>query len=105
MKIKTNTLIKMNQLLAKGKTIADIYDKYPRYSYDDIYWQTKYRSFVGTKRMITNRVRKLQFVNDKVSRKHLVDEIESLTDDLYYQLKQNSDLLIKIEKLLGKVNR
>jgi ribosomal 50S subunit-associated protein YjgA (DUF615 family) len=55
--------------------------------------------------MITNRVRKLQFVNDKVSRKHLVDEIESLTDDLYYQLKQNSDLLIKIEKLLGKVNR
>ena len=100
MKIKTNTLIKMNQLLAKGKTITDINNKYPRYSYDDIYWQTKHRSFVGTKRMITNRVRKLEFINDRILKKRLIGEIESLVDELYSQLKQNSESLIKIEKIL-----
>jgi hypothetical protein len=66
MKIKASTLIKMNRLLSKGKTVVEIHNSYPKYSYDDIYWQTKYRSFVGTKRMITNRVRQLEFINDRL---------------------------------------
>ena len=100
MKIKTGTLIKMNRLLSKGKTIAEIHETYPKYSYDDIYWQTKHRSFVGTKRMITNRVRKLEFVDNRILKKRLIGEIEVLIDELYSQLKQNSESLIKIEKIL-----
>jgi hypothetical protein len=98
MKIKTGTLIKMNRLLSKGKTIAEIHETYPKYSYDELYSQLKHRSFVGTKRMITNRVRKLEFVNARILKKRLISEIEGLIDELYSQLKQNSESLIKIEK-------
>ena len=48
----------MNDLVTKGTTIADIHRKFPKYDYWEIYWEVNDYSFLGKKRMITNRINK-----------------------------------------------
>ena len=49
----------MNDLLTKGTTIADIHRKFPKYDYWEIYYEVNDYSFLGKKRMITNRINKI----------------------------------------------
>lgn len=98
--ISKNELDEMNDLLSKGKTIADISKKYPQYDYWEIYWQVNSRSFLGKKRTITNRLKSLVSEKNKADREAIADEAQALLDEMYQQLKANSAKLIEINRVL-----
>ena len=105
MTIPKATLDQMNDLLSKGNTIADIDKTYPNYDYWDIYWQVNDFSFLGKKRMITNRLKKMVTTTNKAERKELVDEANQLLNELYEKLKVNSKKLIQIDRVLRKKSK
>ena len=90
----------MNDLLTKGKTIADLVKKYPTYDYWEIYWAVNDYSFLGKKRSISNRLKKLVSTKTQAERQEMADEAKDLLDDLYKQLKANSAKLIEIDRVL-----
>ena len=100
MAISKHELEVMNDLLSKGKTIADLVKKYPAYDYGEIYWQVSDYSFLGKKRTITNRLKKLVTTKTQTERHELADEAQALLDELYSQLKSNSAKLIEIDRVL-----
>lgn len=100
MAIKKTELESMNELLSKGKTIADLAKKFPQHDYWDIYWQVSDYSFLGKKRTITNRIKKLVTTKTQAERQELADEAQTLLDELYAQLKSNSAKLIEIDRVL-----
>lgn len=100
MAISKSELESMNDLLAKGKTIADLEKKFPQYDYWEIYWQVSDYSFLGKKRIITNRLKKLVTTKTEVERQELVAEAQAHLDELYAQLKSNSAKLIEIDRVL-----
>ena len=100
MTISKTELEIMNDLLAKGKTIADLAKKYPQYDYWEIYFQVSNYSFLGKKRTITNRLKKLVSTNTKGERETLAAEAQEILDELYSQLKSNSAKLIEIDRIL-----
>jgi len=100
--IKKNDLKSMNDLVSKGATIADIYRKFPKYDYWEIHWEVNDYSFLGKKRMITNRINKIAKSRQPVERQKIADETKELLDDLYSQLKTNSKKLIQIDRILRK---
>jgi hypothetical protein len=56
MAISKIELEQMNDLLSKGKTIAELVKKYPKYDYWEIYWQVNDYSFLGKKEGVPNFV-------------------------------------------------
>ncbi len=100
MVIRKSELESMNDLLAKGKTIADLEKKFPQYDYGEIYWQVSDYSFLGKKRIITNRLKKLVTTKTQAERQELAAEAQELLDELYAQLKSNSAKLIEIDRVL-----
>jgi len=102
MAIKKSDLTEMNDLLEKGKTIAQIEKKYPQYGYYEIYWEVNDYSFLGKKRKITNRLKKLVSTRTRDERDILVVEAQELLDQLYESLKNNSKKLIAIDRVLRK---
>ncbi len=102
MTIPKSTLKEMNELLNQGKTIAELAQKYRQYDYWEIYWEVDDYSFLGKKRMITNRLKKIRTERGKSDRNALVDEVEDLINQLYDRLKGNSKKLIEIDKILRK---
>jgi len=101
MTISKAELLEMNDLLGKGKTISYLAKKYPDYDYWEIYWQVSDFSFLGKKRTITNRIKKLVSTTNKASRKELADEAQELLNELYKHLKSNSSKLIEINRVLS----
>lgn len=102
MAIKHSELKEMNDLLDKGATIAQIAKKYPAYDYWEIYWRVNDNSFLGKKRSITNRLKKLARTKNAASRKAIAKETRQLVDELYRSLKINSKKLIEIDRVLRK---
>ena len=102
MPIKKRDLNEMNDLLAKGKTIAQLATKYPKYDYWEIYWEVNDFSFLGKKRTITNRLKKLVTTKKLDDREVLAEEAQNLLDELYERLKGNSKKLIEIDRILRK---
>lgn len=100
MPISKHELEEMNDLLSKGKTIAELAKKYPRYEYSEIYWQVNDYSFLGKKRSISNRLKKLASSKSLLERKQLALEAQTLLDELYKQLKHNSSKLAAISSVL-----
>lgn len=100
MAISKHELESMNDLLAKGKTIAELVKKFPRYDYWEIYWQVNDYSFLGKKRIITNRLKKLVTIKTQADREKIAAEAQELLDQLYAQLKGNSAKLIEIDRVL-----
>jgi len=100
MAISKSELESMNDLLAKGKTIAELVKKFPQYDYWDIYWQVNDFSFLGKKRTITNRLKSLVTSKTQADRERLAEEAQELLDELYSQLKSNSAKLIEIDRVL-----
>jgi hypothetical protein len=60
MTINRHDLERMNDLIGKGATIADIAKKFRKYDYWEIYWEVEDYSLLGKKRSITNRLNKLR---------------------------------------------
>lgn len=100
MAISKAELEAMNDLLSKGKTIADLEKKFSQYDYWEIYWQVNDYSFLGKKRAITNRLKKLVSTKTQVERQELAAEAQEMLDELYAQLKGNSAKLIEIDRVL-----
>jgi len=100
MAIKKAELESMNELLSNGKTIADLAKMFPQYDYWEIYWQVSDYSFLGKKRIITNRIKKLITTKTQIEREELAAEAQTLLDELYAQLKSNSAKLIDIDHIL-----
>ncbi len=90
----------MNDLLGKGKKISDIAKMYPQYEYSEIYWALNDLSFLGKKRMITNRLKRLVKEKTIEERRVSAEEAQELLDELYRQLKRNSAMLIEIDRVL-----
>jgi len=102
MTIKKNELTKMNNLLAHGATIADLANKFPKYDYWEIYWEVHDFSFLGKKRTITNRLKKIVSTKSQKKRQELAEEAQVLLNELYESLKTNSKKLIQIDRVLRK---
>ena len=102
MAISKRDLAEMNDLLAKGKTIAQIAKKYSQYDYWEVYWEVNDVSFLGKKRTITNRLKKLVTTKIRADREVLAEEAKDLLDELYSRLKSNSKKLIEIDRVLRK---
>lgn len=100
MPIPKQELEAMNDLLGKGKKIADLAKKYPQYDYWEIYWAVNDYSFLGKKRTITNRLKRLVKEKTMEQRQATADEAQELLDALYKQLKRNSEMLIEIDRVL-----
>ena len=102
MAINKRDLTEMNDLLVKGKTIAQIAKKYPQYDYWEVYWEVNDASFLGKKRTITNRLKRLVTTKTCINREVLAKEAQELLDELYESLKSNSKKLIEIDRVLRK---
>jgi len=102
--IKKVELEKMNEMLSNGSTIAQIQRKYPMYDYWEIYWEINDYSFLGKKRMVTNRINKIASSKVPSERRKLATEAKEFLDELYSQLKINSKKLIEIDRVLRKEN-
>ncbi|MCU7934335.1 MAG: hypothetical protein KZQ99_05570 [Candidatus Thiodiazotropha sp. (ex Dulcina madagascariensis)] len=102
MAINKTDLKEMNDLLGKGKTIAQIAKKYSNYDYWEIYWEVSDVSFLGKKRAITNRLKKLVTTAARTNRETLAEEAQEMLDTLYHTLKGNSKKLIEIDRVLRK---
>ena len=102
MAINKRDLTEMNDLLVKGKTIAQIAKKYPQYDYWEVYWEVNDASFLGKKRTITNRLKRLVTTKTRINREVLAKEAQDLLDELYESLKSNSKKLIEIDRVLRK---
>ena len=100
MSISKSQFVEMNDLLAKGKKIADLAKKYPHYDYWEIYWQVNDYSFLGKKRTITNRLNRLVKEKTTEQRQQTAEEAQELLNELYDQLKRNSAKLIEIDRIL-----
>lgn len=102
MAIKKRDLEKMKEALMNGTTIADIQRNFPEYDYWEIYWEVNDYSFLGKKRMITNRINKIARSKVPKERREIAIETKELLDQLYFQLKINSKKLIEIDRALRK---
>lgn len=102
MAINRRVLSEMNTLLSRGRTIAQLARKYPQYDYWEIYFQVEDHSFLGKKRKISNRLRKLVATAKREDREVLADDAKRLLDELYASLKANSRKLISIDRILRK---
>ena len=102
MGIKKAELEKMNEMLEKGATFAQIQRKFKDYDYWEIYWKTNDYSFLGKKRMITNRINKIANSRSRSERRKIAKETKEYLDELYSQLKVNSKKLIEIDRILRK---
>ena len=102
MAIKKAELEKMNEMLEKGATFAQIQRKFEKYDYWEIYWETNDYSFLGKKRMITKRINKIAMSKSRSERRKIAKETKEFLDELYSQLKINSKKLIEIDRVLRK---
>ena len=98
--ISKSELEAMNDLLGKGTKVADLAKKYPQYDYSEIYWAVNDYSFLGKKRTITNRLKRLVKEKTMEQRQETADEAQELLNELYGQLKRNSEMLIEIDRVL-----
>ncbi|WP_018212719.1 hypothetical protein [Desulfitobacterium hafniense] len=95
---------RMIQLAREGKAISRIWEEdFPKYNYWDIYWEVNLAgepSAVGTKRKITNRLKKLK-TNDP-GQQEIVEEINALVWHLYNRYKESQQKLDDIRRIIDK---
>lgn len=95
---------KIIQLAREGKLISRIWEEdFPNYDYWDIYWQvydSGEKSSLGTKRMITNRLKKLPSLTQK-QQEEIIGEINELVEHLYTRYKESQHKLDEIRGVIG----
>tara|TARA_R110001606_G_C14953280_1_gene600875 strand:+ start:167 stop:475 length:309 start_codon:yes stop_codon:yes gene_type:complete len=102
MAIDKKELEEMNGLVSQGVKISEVAEKYPNYSYWEIYWEVSDYSFMGKKRMLTNRINSLAKSNKSSDREEIAEQAKALLNELYDSLKNNSKKLIEIDRVLRK---
>ena len=73
-----------------------------KYDYWDIYWQVEDYSFLGKKRNISNRLKKLEKDQPRGDRLKLLNEIREFLEELYQTSKKNGRKLIDMGKIIAK---
>lgn len=92
------------KLAREGKPISKICEDFPDYDYWDVYCAAYYageRSSVGVKRMITNRLNKLDSANQK-QQEELISEIKDLVWHLYVRYQEGQQKLDEIRKIINR---
>ncbi|WYD80801.1 MAG: hypothetical protein V8K32_00060 [Candidatus Electrothrix gigas] len=102
MEVSEHDLKEMNDAIKKRKTISQLAEIFPQYDYSEIYWAIDDYSFLGKKRMITNRLKKMRSATKKAEREELIDEAQELLDGMYDRLKINSKKLTDIDRVLRR---
>jgi hypothetical protein len=103
MTISKHDLEEMTDLLEKGSTIAYIAKKFnKKYDYWEIHKEVPENSFLGKKRSISNRLKKLEKDQSKANRTQLINEIRGILDYLYKTSKKNLKKLIDIGEIIYK---
>lgn len=96
-------LMKIIQLAREGKIISRIRDEdFPSYDYWEIYWAVNAggeKSSQGVKRMITNRLKKLETAKGE-DRAELVKEIGGLVWYLYRRYQDSQSKLERVRKAI-----
>ncbi len=100
MPIRKEDLEKMKDLHGKGRAFAQIAKQFPKYDYWEIYWKVNDASFMGRKRAISNRLKKLVATKTRADRVKIAKEAQAHLDALYKALKINSKKLIDIDRVL-----
>ncbi len=101
MEIEEHELEKMNALVESGEMISNVAKQFPKYDYWKIYWEVEDYSLLGKKRVITNRIKKLQKELKNSEHRKLVEEIKELVDEIYKTSKKNGKKLVKISSILA----
>lgn len=90
---------RMVQLAREGKIISKIWEEdFPQYDYWDVYLEVNSageRSAQGTKRMISNRLKKMTNAS-QAEQEALIDEVSGLVYHLYSRYKEGQ---LKLEKV------
>ena len=96
MEINKKDLSIMERMRKSGHPISEIYAKFAEYDYWEIHWSLEQTSFLGLKRMITNRLNKIE--NRKNANK--INELKELINCLYYNAQESNKKLQKITEAL-----
>ena len=98
--IAENELEEMNKKISQGVTIASLAREYTQYDYWEIYWSVKDSSIQGKKTALTRKINKLRDMLPN-EEKTLLDDIQDKVDDLYSILRDNSNKLSSITKIIN----
>ena len=66
-------------------------------------WQTGYMSWRGSKKMISNRLKRFETAGKQAERKELAKEIDESVSYLYYCTKEMRHRIIAVEKALKHI--
>ena len=103
MSIPIQDVKRIRQLVGEGKNISKVMEEdFPKYGYWDIYdaaAEGDERSAMGVKRMIANRLKKLDSAAPEV-RDQAIEELDDLVCDLYRRLKANQKKLASIREIV-----
>ncbi len=97
---------RIERMASEGKPFSDIvyaitksYDRY--WEVYEHCWRSGCLSWVGTKRMITNRLKKLQKKRlSEDERKNLIEEIRGYVNYLYYQGKMLHEKVKRVRRAI-----
>lgn len=102
MAIPQHELKEMNHLLESGMNISDIWGKYSKYPYWEIYWAVSDYSLLGKKRKITNRINSVRHATSQAERDRLLNEVSALVTEMYELTKKNGKKLVDIGKVVNR---
>ena len=101
MAIPNDVLEKMEAMLRRGSTIAEINREYQyKYEYRDILFGVSNYGMLGAKRMISNRLRRLGTGLSDEERMKTIQEIRIHLEYIYQLAKMNGKKLAVIAKTL-----
>ncbi len=95
----------IKKLAKEGMLISHIWrNHYPKYEYSDIYLEVYgqgARSSLGTKRMITNRLKGLADLSPQ-EQEAVIEEIDELVSYIYNRYKESQKKLDKIRDVIER---
>lgn len=94
---------RIRQLVGEGKNISKVMEEdFPKYGYWEIYnaaAEGDERSAMGVKRMIANRLKKLDGAA-QAERDQFIEQLDDLVWNLYQRLKSNQKKLASIREIV-----
>ena len=66
-------------------------------------WETGYMSWQGSKKMISNRLRRFANATSQAEKKNLAKEIDESVSYLYYCAKEMRTRIVAVEKALKRI--
>ena len=98
---------KITHMITKGEkmdTIAEAIGHHCRWQ--DIQrfcWETGYMSWQGSKKMISNRLKRFAIATTQAERKKLAQEIDNSASYLYYCAKEMRTRIVAVEKAVKQI--